>query len=75
MKAVTQRITETDAKQLLQVTEFRQGLIEGFKRGHEKGMVEGEKQSFRQITQFLTLTLKQLDAEGKSLAEAIEFIN
>ena len=69
-----QRITEPEAKRLLQVPEFRQGLVEGFRRGREKGWVEGEKASFDRITRFLTHTLEKLNAEGKSLSEAIEFI-
>lgn len=70
-----QPLTETDAKRLLQVPEFRQGLIEGFRRGHERGIVDGEKKAFSRITQFLTRTLQKLNNEGRTLTEAIEFIN
>ena len=70
-----QAISETDAKRLLKVPEFRQGLMEGFRRGNEKGVIDGEKKAFNRITQFLTRTLEQLNADGKTLSEAIEYIS
>ena len=69
-----QAISETDAKRLLKIPEFRQGLMEGFRRGHEKGVIDGERKAFNRITQFLTHTLEQFRAEGKTLTEAIEYI-
>ncbi len=36
-------INETDAKRLLKIPEFRQGLMEGFRRGHERGVMMGKE--------------------------------
>jgi flagellar biosynthesis/type III secretory pathway protein FliH len=54
---------------------FRRGLSEGYKRGYEKGLEQGEIKTFNLCTEFLEETLREMHAEGKTLADAIERIS
>lgn len=54
---------------------FRRGLLEGYKRGYDKGLEQGKIKTFNLCTAFLTETLEKMQAEGKTLSDAIEFIN
>jgi flagellar biosynthesis/type III secretory pathway protein FliH len=63
-----------DSKLLRESAGFRRGLLEGYKRGFDKGLDQGEIKTFNLCTAFLTQTLEKMQAEGRTLADAIEVI-